>query len=95
MPVNIIKRKNAPNAWLEVSCLPEGALPLAGLTCTEDAEDAAASHSRLPAADVWRLNIKAATYKVVANFKQDGNYVNSTKKTSLIPPFKKVNLICS
>lgn len=94
LPTCIIKRKEAPIAWLEVSCVPDEALPLAGLTCIEDVDIAAATFSRPPMADKWKLNIKAATYKLDATFQAGDNFANCTKKTSLIPPVKKVNLFC-
>lgn len=94
MSADIIKRKTAPNAWLEVSCSPHAAQSSAGLTCTEEAEDHPETFSRDPKADTWKLHIKAATYKIVASFSAGDGYSNATKRAALIPPFKKVKLLC-
>ena len=95
LPAEIIKRKAAPMAWLEVSCVPDEALPHAGLTCVEDIDVVTETHKRPPMADKWKLNIKAATYRIVATFEAGKNFTDSTKKASLIPPVKKVNLVCT
>lgn len=95
VPEKIIKRKEAPIAWLEVSCVPEGALPVAWLSYTEDTEVESDVLRRPPNVDPWKLNIKAATYKISANFDAGGIFKNNAKKTSLIPPVRKINLVCT
>jgi len=95
LPTSIIKRKEAPIARLEVSCLPEQAAPLAELTCIEDIEIATHTKIPKPKANKWELNIKAATYILAATFKAGSNFTNRIKKASLIPTIKKVNLDCS
>ncbi|MBV6419381.1 MAG: hypothetical protein DAHOPDDO_00597 [Ignavibacteriaceae bacterium] len=94
LPRSIIKRKQAPLALLEVSCEPDTALPLAELTCTEDILNTPLIYKRQPEADTWKLNIKASIYNLDAKFQAGNNFTNSTKKISLIPPVKKVNLQC-
>ncbi|WP_084599961.1 caspase family protein [Dyadobacter beijingensis] len=94
IPTDIVRRKTAPIAWLEVSCDPATALPLAGLTCTEDDEGASAPLTRKPMPDAWKLNIKAATYKLAATFEAGGDFTGGFIKTSLIPPFRKINVKC-
>lgn len=91
---SIIKREEPPIALLEVSCVPDEALPLASLRCTEDITVTPLSYNRQPMADNWKLNIKAAIYKLEATFQPRNNFNNSSKKISLIPPYKKVNIFC-
>ena len=95
MPAAILSRKNAPSAWLEISCDPDGALPLAGLSCVEDEENPTITFSRPPEAGTWKLNLKAGNYKLAADFQPGGNFKNSSKKTAVIPPIKKDKIICT
>ncbi len=95
LPMHILKRKEPPNAWLEVSCVPEAALPLAALTCVEEKVTDPPTHTREPMAGNWKLNIKASIYTLTASFNAGTNYQGSSKTRALIPPFLKVNLNCS
>jgi Caspase domain len=95
LPSDIIKRKDAPIARLEVSCSPVQAVSHAELTCIEDEDTAIQSGIPMPKDNKWEFDIKAATYKVAATFKAGSKFTNCTKKASLIPPIKKVNLNCS
>lgn len=94
LPASIIKRTETPNAWFEVSCVPEAALPLAELTCIEDTIVEPVTRTRIPTAGKWKLNVKASTYNLTASFTAGTNYHGSTKKYSLIPPSQKVNFNC-
>jgi len=95
LPANIIKRKEAPVAWLEVTCNPDEAITHAELTCTEDTDIAPNTQVRLPMNEGWKLNIKAAIYKLVATFPAGDNFTGGMRKTSLIPPMSKVKIPCA
>lgn len=95
LPATIIKRKEAPVAWLEVTCNPDEALTHAALTCTEDTDVAPNTHVRPPMNEEWKLNIKAAFYKLDATFPAGDVYKGGMKKTSLMPPVCKVKIPCS
>jgi Caspase domain len=57
VPASILRRRETPNAWLEVSCQPAEALSLAELSCVEDSEGEITTFIRAPMADTWKLNI--------------------------------------
>jgi hypothetical protein len=90
--IDILRRDEAPNTWLEISCDPDHALPLAALSYSE-LNQAAIIDSRPPDPNPWKFNVKAGIYTLTANF-QAGGFQNKTHPVSAIPPITRETIPC-
>lgn len=82
--IDILRRSDAPNAWLEVTCDPDTALPFAELSCQGIAPPVTPV-TRSPQPEPWKFTVKAGFYQLAANF-QNGGFPNKTQMTFANPP---------
>ena len=90
-PIDIIRRNNAPNAWLEISCNPDNALPAAELACLD--RNLSVKEQRQPKPELWKINLKAGFYILRATF-QGGNFKNGEVEATALPPVTREQIIC-
>ena len=90
-PIAIIRRNTAPHAWLEVSCNPENALPVAELACMD--RNLSNTQSRQPLPELWRLKLPAGSYILKATF-QTGGFKNGELEATALPPITREEIIC-